>query len=348
MEDREYRNRFTSCLMQFYGKNMELHIFEELEQIQNQDLEFADCVILEGQKGQITDFLQNFSKEAAVWKQKVLYLQEDEDFSEELQRDLLEQNALAEVVIVDKYKNINEIVEYVRRIHPTEIKIASENIPGKNQARLLGIYSLSDSGRQLPFAITLGNVLAEKEKVLLLDLQENSGIREYCGNTWDMGLEELAVMAGGKESSFGNLSSCIGHIERMDYVYPARNCESLCEIDAEVYQRLLEVLLTRVSYDVVILNFGTRFQGFCQIFSSCSKVYFLEGKTLMSQWRKKEFLEELEQKGYGEKHHRIQSVELPLELCSTGFTCQKLVEQWRWSSFGDLIRSLCQKAVCYG
>lgn len=348
MEDREYRNRFTSCLVQFYGKNMELHIFEELEEMKDQDLEMADCIILEGQGSEILDFLQKLSKKDCFWKQKILYLQEEEDSLGVLQGDLQENAELSEVVIVDKYKNINEIVEYIRTIHPVEVNISSSVVVGKNPARLIGIYSLSESGGQLPFAITLGSMLAEKEKVLLLDLQDNSGIREYCGNSWDMGLEELAVMAGEMERTFGNINRCIGHIERMDYIYPARNCESLCEIDAEIYQRLLEVLLNRLSYDVVILNFGSRFHGFCQMFASCSKVYFLEGKTLMSRWRKREFLEEMEQKGYGERQYIIENVELPLSISGMESSCQKLVEQWKWSSFGDVIRSLCQKAVCYG
>lgn len=343
MEDREYRNRFTSCLLQFYGKNMELHIFEELDEMQGQDINQADCIILEGERERIIDFFQESSRADSLWNQKILYLQEEEEQLKELS---LEQD-LSEIVIVDKYKNINEIVEYIRKIHPSEVNFSSKEV-GESSARLIGIYSLSDCGRQLPFAITLGSMLSEKEKVLLIDLQENSGIREYCGDGWDMGLEELVVMAGESGKTFGDINNCIGHIERMDYIYPARNCESLCQIEAENYQKVLDVLLNRLSYDVVILNLGSRFHGFCQMLTSCNKVYFLEGKTSMNQWRKREFLEELDEKGYGKKESILQSVELPSVVGCAGVTCQRLVEQWKWSPFGDTVRSLCQKAVCYG
>lgn len=343
MEDREYRNRFTSCLLQFYGKNMELHIFEEPNEVKNQDLKEADCIILEGEKDGIINFFQEFSKIDSFWNRKILYLQEKDEQGEELS---LEQD-FPEVVFVDKYKNINEIVDYIRKIHPSEVRLSSKEA-GDSSARLIGIYSLSDCGRQLPFAITLGSMLSEKEKVLLIDLQENSGIREYCGDNWEMGLEELVVMAGESGKTFGDINRCIGHIERMDYIYPARNCESLCQIEAENYQKVLNVLLNRLSYDVVILNLGSRFQGFCQMLASCSKVYLLEGKTSMNQWRKREFLEELDEKGYGKKQSILQSVELPSVIGGVGATCQLLVEQWKWSPFGDIVRSLCQKAVCYG
>lgn len=346
MEDREYRNRFTSCLMQFYGKYMELHIFEELEEVENQDLRLMDCMILEGERNRIFDCMQELLQEDPSGGKKILYLQEEEFEALEVE-DIAEENGITDVVIVDKYKNINEIVEYIRTIHPAEVRISSKE-PGRRTAQLLGIYSLSDTGRQLPFAITLGSMLSEREKVLLLDLQENSGIREYCGDSWNMGLEELAVMAGESGKVFGNINSCIGHIERMDYIYPARNCESLCQIEAENYKKVLDILLNRLSYDVVIVNFGSRFQGFCQLFASCSKVYFLEGKNSMNQWRKREFVEELEQKGFGEKQYILQSIELPSNLSGTENTCQRLVEQWKWSPFGDIIRSLSQKVVCYG
>lgn len=343
MEDREYRNRFTSCLMQFYGKNIELHIFEEQEEIQSQDLKLADCLILEGESDYICGYLQEISQDVSGLSRKIIFLREEET----KQGDLSELNGLFDAVIVDKYKNINEIVEYIRRIHPTDMEISTNTIAQKS-ARLIGVYSLSDCGSQLPFSIILGGILSEKEKVLLLDLQENSGIREYCGDSWDMGLEELAVMAGETGSAFGNISSCIGHIERMDYIYPARNGESLCQIEAQNYEKVLDVLLNRLSYDVVILNLGSRFHGFCQMLLSCSKVYLLEGKNAMNQWRKQEFLDELERNGCREKQSIIQNIELPSGLCGIGNTCQRIVDQWRWSPFGDLIRGLCQKAVNYG
>lgn len=48
---------------------------------------------------------------------------------------------------------------------------------------------------QLPFAVTLSSILSENEKVLLLDLQENSGLSQLMGEFYSSGMEELLVMA---------------------------------------------------------------------------------------------------------------------------------------------------------
>ena len=205
---------------------------------------------------------------------------------------------------------------------------------------------MSETGLQLPFAITLGLTLSEKEKVLLVDLQENSGISEYC-DEWEMGLEEMIVMIGESGKTFAGVNQWIGHIDRMDFIYPAGNCESLCQIEASHYQKVLEVLQQELSYEVIIFNFGGRFQGFCQMLSSCGKIYFLESKSQKCSWRKREFLEELERKDLKKTNNQVISVELPQAIGDT-LSCRRQVEEWQWGSFGDEILSLCQKVVCYG
>lgn len=346
MEDWEFRNRFTSCLMQFYGNDLEIHIYEELTQLLESEIEQVDCVILEGILEDFWRSLKNFSeKKKTEWKNKIIWLRDEEETVEN-PIDFMN-NPQENVQIVDKFTNINQIFEGIREICPIEMEIAFRNNTEKNLPRLIGVYSLSETGFQLPFAITLGMTLSEKEKALLVDLQENSGIGEYCDDIWEMGLEELIVMMGESGKSFGSMNHCIGHIDRMDFIYPARNCESLCQIEAEHYQKVLDVLLHGLSYDVIILNFGSRFQGFCQMFSSCDRVYFLEGKRHRSSWRKREFLEELEQKGFGHIENQLYPVELP-SVTGGGASCRRQVEEWQWGPFGDEIRSLCQKVAYYG
>ncbi len=47
--------------------------------------------------------------------------------------------------------------------------------------QVLAVYSLAENEMQLPFAVTLSSILSENEKVLLLDLQENSGLSQLMG-----------------------------------------------------------------------------------------------------------------------------------------------------------------------
>ena len=64
---------------------------------------------------------------------------------------------------------------------------------------------------QLPFAVTLSSILSENEKVLLLDLQENSGLSQLMGEFYSSGMEELLVMA---ESGKYDAVICLGAVIR--------------------------------------------------------------------------------------------------------------------------------------
>ena len=81
---------------------------------------------------------------------------------------------------MDKYQEVNKIVDEILKQIGEEIKNASGGV--KQKLQVLAVYSLAENEMQLPFAVTLSSILSENEKVLLLDLQENSGLSQLMGN----------------------------------------------------------------------------------------------------------------------------------------------------------------------
>ena len=130
----------------------------------------------------------------------------------------------------------NKIVDEILKQIGEEIKNASGGVEQKLQ--VLAVYSLAENEMQLPFAVTLSSILSENEKVLLLDLQENSGLSQLMGEFYSSGMEELLVMAESGKYSKSRMVSCIGHLDRTDVVYPLGNTECLCEVKNLTYQKL--------------------------------------------------------------------------------------------------------------
>ena len=192
--DREYGDRFTSCLMNHYRDQLELHMFSQKEALQ-ENWKTLDAIVL-------SDDLAGENRIECEIPQIYLF-----DGNENVDKDVEKG-----VVFVDKYQEVNKIVDEILKQIGEEIKNASGGV--KQKLQVLAVYSLAENEMQLPFAVTLSSILSENEKVLLLDLQENSGLSQLMGEFYSSGMEELLVMAESGKYSKSRMVSCIGHLDR--------------------------------------------------------------------------------------------------------------------------------------
>ena len=152
--DREYGDRFTSCLMNHYRDQLELHMFSQKEALQ-ENWKTLDAIVL-------SDDLAGENRIECEIPQIYLF-DGNENVDKEVEKG---------VVFVDKYQEVNKIVDEILKQIGEEIKNASGGV--KQKLQVLAVYSLAENEMQLPFAVTLSSILSENEKVLLLDLQEGN------------------------------------------------------------------------------------------------------------------------------------------------------------------------------
>ncbi|MDD7333452.1 MAG: hypothetical protein PUG70_03560 [Lachnospiraceae bacterium] len=333
--DREFSDRFVNCLVKHYRNQLELHMFTELSMLW-EAIRDVDVALLEAQ-----DLCE--MEGGADWSEKppcpVVALfdsEEMESFEEK-----------GGVYLVEKYQEVNKIVDEIMKHIGEEIRNVTQNGSLPARARTIAVYSLSENEYQLPLAMTLASILSEQEKVLLLDLQENSGLSQVAGDCSGTGLEELLVMLEGGKFSLNRMVACVGHMDRLDYVYPAGNTECLCETSAATYQQLIRVLSKEMGYHTVILNLGSRFAGFFEMLEACQTLYLLKNRGGLGKWRQKEFEEELQKHGLPQSLDWMQEIAIPV---ATGpvISCERLVEQWKWNDMGDSIRRMMPEVMSCG
>ncbi|MCD7709403.1 MAG: hypothetical protein LUI02_05965 [Clostridiales bacterium] len=325
--DHEYCDRITLCLAKHYREQLELHMFSEPEMLW-ESAEGLDAILM-GDCG-VKKIRTDIGK-------AVFYLC-DEEPAQEPEGD---------VFFVEKYQEVNKIVDEIMRHVGEEIESVQQGTGLTRKSRALAVYSLSENEYQLPLAVTLASILSENEHVLLLDLQENSGISQIAGTEGSAGLEELLVMAESGRYSSGRMLSCIGHVDGTDYVYPADNTECLCETSASTYQSLIQVLSREMGYQTIILNLGSRFMGFFDALDACQEVYLVRGHGGLAQWRQREFMSEAERHGGEELVGKIREIDVPI-VGSPSATCERLVEQWKWNELGDSIRGMIPRVAACG
>lgn len=326
MADREFMDRFTGCLVRHYRQQIELHMFTDMNMLWG-SVANVDAVLLEDQE------LGGLKAERDC---PVICLYDEE---------VPEENG--GVYFVEKYQEVNKIVDEIMRHIGEEIQNVTQTGSLPARARTIAVYSLSENEYQLPLAVTLASILSEQERVLLLDLQENSGLSQLARDQSETGLEELLVMIAGGKVSQNRMGACIGHLDRLDYVYPAGNTECLCETSAATYRQLIHVMSRERGYDTVILNLGSRFVGFFEVLEESQAIYLLKSRGGLGRWRQKEFMEEIEKHGKGQLAERMKEIDIPVAVGSV-VSCERLVEQWKWNDFGDSIRRMMPEVMSCG
>ena len=328
LEDQEYGERFAGCLMNHYQDRLELHLFTE-EQAALHSYAGLDGMVLSGWKESYADMQHRLP---------VVVLCDSEEEGRLQEGDLF---------FVDKYQEVNKIVDEILRHVGEEIQDVRQNGRIGQKLQTFAVYALAENEYQMPFAVTLASIMSEHEKVLLLDLQENSGLSQLLGEDRETGLEELLVMAESSRCSRTRMAGCIAHLDSIDIACCVCNTECLCEAQAETYRMLLQMLSQEMGYTTIIVNMGSRFVGFFEFLAESDSIFFMKSHGGLGQWREKEFCAELQKHTNVDPQEYIRSVEIP-RVTVPMISCERLVEQWKWNELGDRLRRMMPGVVAVG
>ena len=186
LEEDEYRQRFTCYFMNHYKDQIEIYIYTDMEQL------------LQAAGGTIDVAL---AEETDCWNREDIPLVQ-----------LVDETPLQTeegVFYVEKYQEINKIVDEILKHVGSEVKNLHNEGSINGSTRVIGIYSLADNQYQLPFAMTLGSIMGEEAKVLVIDFQENSGLSKVLESQDGHNLEEILTMAESGRFSANRINACI-------------------------------------------------------------------------------------------------------------------------------------------
>lgn len=328
MKDLEYQTRFVNCFMNHYKNLYELHVFTQLEQLKEATpLEYA--VIITGEY--TIEEMANFVERGEIILNLSEFLTGDNN------------NERENFICMEKYQEVYKIAEKIERLAADKVSQQYEMV--EKEYEMIGVYSLSEEGFQIPFAALLAKLYGEQKKVLLIDLQNYSGLGEYEEKA--LGLEDLLSVVTTGNYSRSRLLEGIRHEENWDYIYPVQNNQCLAEGDRELYEALIQLLTKELGYQKIIINFGATFLGQLDFMDQCQYIYMLSRRGKAALWREVAFSKELvrmEREGLLQK---IKHVELPTVLAEEA-GWRPVMEKWSWGTFADTLQGQILKEATYG
>lgn len=320
MEDAEYQSRFVKCMMNHYKDRYEFHVVDDIKEIVDSQNDEKNTVIISDRNNLSEDLCK---------KGKWLFLQE------EIQEEILSENDSFQYTF--KYQEVYKIVEKIDWM--TEKPMGKDfGKKGIKESFLIGVFSLEKEVLQLPFSVLLAETYGDRGAVLLMDLQPFSGFGfGQMERDTPFGLEDLISVASTEVYTSNRLMASIGHEQKWDYIFPAKNTSCLAEAGSEIYQKIIRILFSEKGYEYVIVNFGAAFSGMYEFMEQCKEFYILKARGDSCSWRENAFLEELKRQGKEEFLRKIKWIEMPREGIREN-SWQQLAKSWLWSELGDQVR----------
>lgn len=195
-----------------------------------------------------------------------------------------------EFINVDKYQQAQQVLQSILEVYLEIADIAFPRIQGHGNTCFIGIYSPVRRCLQTTFALTAGQMLAEKYRVLYLNFEHYAGISELAAETGARDLADLLYFLMAEQDKFLlRLQTIIQHRGSLDYIPPMKSGQNLILVTSQEWMRLLGRLEESGEYDYVIMDLSESMQGLFDILRSCVKVFTLTKEDRIAQGKLAEY-----------------------------------------------------------
>ncbi|MDO4262232.1 MAG: hypothetical protein Q4C82_09140 [Eubacteriales bacterium] len=204
---------------------------------------------------------------------------------------------------------LREIMYYYSEQEPQETYLTGI----RKENRVIGVYSPAEGIGKTVFALTLGQILAESQNVLYLNLEECSGLSGIMGGSQWNTADLIYFLRQNKAQFLYRLNSMVRKLDRMDYIPACGSYTDFRQITVEEWQRLLHLIRTQSAYDSVILDIGSILGHEAELLRLCDGIYMpvrqdVISRSKVSQWE--HHIQILDSMDIVEK---LQKLELPAE-----------------------------------
>lgn len=243
---------------------------------------------------------------------------------------------------VYKYQSVENILREVMYYY-SEQENGTEYFTGiRRDNRVIGVYSPVGGIGKTTFALTLGQILAENQNVLYLNLEECSGFKGFLGKShWNLSDLIYYLRQKNKAPFFYRLNSMVQKLDRMDYIPPCESYTDFQQITMEEWQQLLYLIRTQGSYDSVILDMGNVSGHETELLRECDGIYVPVRPDIISQSKISQWENHIQVLDGMDILEKLQKLELPAN--DTGYGGGEDFSMLPQQKLGTYVRALLQE-----
>lgn len=240
---------------------------------------------------------------------------------------------------VDKYQPAEEVLKKLLEIYMEREESFYPRLDPAAGARIIGMYSPVRRCLQTTFALTYGQLLAEKHRTLYLNFEHYAGIPELLPGEKGKDLSTLLYYMKADEDRFLlRMKLLIQKKGELDYVAPAYMGQNLIYITAAEWQQLIGMIQESGEYDYIILDLSESMQGLMEILRKCCRVYTLVKEDAVARCKIEQYEQILSLYEYEDVREKTRKHRLPLFR-----RLPEQMEQYTRGDLADYVRKLIEE-----
>ena len=191
---------------------------------------------------------------------------------------------------VYKYQSVENILRELMYYYSEQNTEGMYIEESRKDNRVIGIFSPVSESNRTVFALTLGQILAESQNVLYLNMEECSGMGEYMGEShWNISDLIYFLRQQNNAQFLYRLNSMVQKLDHLDYIPPCESYTDFHQIETEEWLELIRLIRARSSYDSVILDLGMAMGHETELLRQCDGIYVpvrqdMISRAKLAQW----------------------------------------------------------------
>lgn len=302
----EYVQKLGAYIMLNERDSLEAHIYTDVEKLLL-NLEALDVILVS----------EDFSEIAS--DTRVVRLVERKNI-------LLEKQVL-------KYQKVSSLLGEVKRLFSIDEVQVKEN-----KGKILCVESPSRHELQMLYSMCLCKELSINEKVLYINLCGNSGFLSLFQNGEEKNLEDLFSEAVEEDFS---LEGYIQKDQGVSFIAPSRRPELLWEVDTDVFWAFVNAI-ENSPFEIVVIDIENFFPEYYRLIDKCEELILLRKEGFLSEYCKREYLDNLKLHLGEECLEKVKDVILPLNSVGI-WESQFLLDDLFRGNLGDFVRKGLEK-----
>lgn len=258
-----YRNRFVTYLVNHKAEEITVHAFSTLERFLSVIGEKVFDVVLLGRG---FDAAQEAVEERGM---PLLRLKEDMPVCAE--EGTYQSGTSLRVADVFRYQPMDTILHEMQALMGQ--RVAADVGRTASKLEVIGVYSPIHHEMQIPFSVILASLLAEKRRVLYLNLMDYSGFMELFALSGDCDMGDIVLRIRNGRLQPEAFWRCVYEMGGFSYIPPFHNAGNLHELSWGDYTGFLTFLEEETDFTTVIIDFGDGVIDLVHMLESCSSIY---------------------------------------------------------------------------
>ena len=214
---------------------------------------------------------------------------------------------------VDKYQPAENVLKELLEIYMEKEDNFYPRLCTGQKTRIVGMYSPVRRCLQTSFALTYGQLLAERYRTLYLNFEHYAGMPELLPGEKGRDLSTLLYYMKADQSKFVlRMKVLVQKKGQLDYIAPAYMGQNLIYITVQEWQQLLWRIGESGEYDYIILDLSENMQGLLEILRRCCKVYMLVKEDPVARCKIDQYEQILSLYEYDDVKEKTRKCHLPL------------------------------------